>query len=211
MKWFGNTSRVWQTALPGATTRTAAVFLAGQAHHAASPLRLFESGEWFLFAGSQTPLTALSSSLSSVWMSAHWPQDGSYKPFDLFPRPSVCEHVCGCVSGEKKTLSGFWWGGGLMEGDGVSRGAFGGHLFVWLGGAPCGTSIFPPLPLHLLLYPPSTAVPMPVRLSQMNHRAHHNTPYPHSTSSPNLTSDWHLGSGNRGTHWAPSQCGQSGG
>lgn len=66
MKWFGNTSRVWQTALPGATTRTAAVFLAGQAHHAASPLRLFESGEWFLFAGSQTPLTALSSSLSSV-------------------------------------------------------------------------------------------------------------------------------------------------
>lgn len=45
MKWFGNTSRVWQTALPSATTRTAAVFLAGQAHHTASPLRLFESGE----------------------------------------------------------------------------------------------------------------------------------------------------------------------
>lgn len=105
MKWFGNTSRVWQTALPGATTRTAAVFLAGQVHHAASPLRLFESGEWFLFAGSQTPLTVLSSSLTSVWMSAHLPQDESYKPFDLFPRPSVCDHVCGCVNGEK-----FWVG-----------------------------------------------------------------------------------------------------
>lgn len=121
MKWFGNTSRVWQTALPGATTRTAAVFLAGQAHHAASPLRLFESGEWFLFAGSQTPLTVLSSTLSSVWMSAHSPQDGSYKPFDLFPCPSVCEYVCGCVSGKKPEWVLM---GGLMEGDGVNGGHF---------------------------------------------------------------------------------------
>lgn len=66
MKWFGNTSRVWQTVLPGDTTRTAAVFLAGQAHHTALLLRLFESGEWFLFAGSQTSFTVLSFSLSSV-------------------------------------------------------------------------------------------------------------------------------------------------
>lgn len=120
MKWFGNTSRVWQTALPGATTRTAAVFLAGQVHHAASPLRLFESGEWFLFAGSQTPLRVLSSSLTSVWMSAQLPQDESYKPFDLFP---LCDHVCGCVW-VGKTLSGFWsgangegcWVGGHFQG-----------------------------------------------------------------------------------------------
>lgn len=104
MKWFGNTSRVWQTVLPGATTRTAAVFLAGQTHHTASLLRLFESGEWFLFAGSQTSFTVLSFSLSSVWMSAHSPQDGSYKPFDLFPRPYVSER------GGKKSLSGFWCG-----------------------------------------------------------------------------------------------------
>lgn len=130
MKSFGNTSRVWQTALPGATTRTAAVFLAGQAHHTASPLRLFQSGEWFLFAGSQTPLTGHSSSLSSVWVSAHWPQDKSFKPFDLFPYPS-CWWACGWMRAkEGKHLVGY--GGGLKKGYGKNGGHFEGTALCGL-------------------------------------------------------------------------------
>ncbi len=152
MKWFGNTSRVWQTALPGATTRTAAVFLAGQARHAASPLRLFESGEWFLFARSQTPLTVLSFSLGFVWMSAHSPQDGCYKPFDLFPCPSACEHVCGCVRGRTPQM-------GSNGGGGVSRGHFEGTSLCGLEG-PLAIPLYShPLPPPLL-YPQHSCPPM---------------------------------------------------
>lgn len=159
MKWLGNTSRVWQTHLPSATTRTAAVFLAGQAHHTALPLRLFESGEWFLFAGSQTPLTVLSSSLGSIWMSAHSPQDESYKSFDLFPRPSVCEDMCvGVWAGN--TLRELWWD--TNRGGWGECGAFWGHPFVWFGGAPCGNYF--PTPYHKL--PPHLSTP-PVQLHPM--------------------------------------------